>query len=307
MKYSDIIDIRGNGIFCPAVNPSLQLENVSRSISFSTGFGSEYSKPKSDGGKYIGRNQINSICNIASLYEYYNKMGIVPTFSKEVSDKIGGYPKGVVLWNINEIESYRVVSLQDNNTVDFTISGIDNITWTKFRSSFSNQGSITTNKKLVYSKDSGSKLPFIECLSSGVMPSDGMLTLMTYLKNFGDKLTPTYGQDWSSWLTLYVSDIDITNSQQNFCIKNSRFVISPFGQVDDTSSNGLATGSRSIVSILAKKGSYWSLWSNLTWCAFLPVFYTATTQYSYNQYSGDVNYSQFGGSTFDGYIKLFIG
>lgn len=107
-------------------------------VNFYNGFPSVYSSPHSDGGKYITRGEMNAIGNLASQNQFYFLAGGINTFDEEFCNAIGGYPQGAVL-DANQLGVIRkVVSLKDNNKVNFnggsTIEGItdgyvDGVNW----------------------------------------------------------------------------------------------------------------------------------------------------------------------------------
>ena len=74
---------------------------------------------------------INAIGEIATREQYFRQCGGIRTFSKTVSDVIGGYPKGAVLeyWDGQHLR--LVASLIDDNTFDFSsdTSWIDGEHW----------------------------------------------------------------------------------------------------------------------------------------------------------------------------------
>lgn len=112
-------------------------------LNYLTGFPSVYSVPASSGGKYLGRGDINAVGNIATNDLFYHKCGGLNTFDADFAAKVGGYPKGAILKFVNGTYVYDVISLVDNNKVDFTgampttaqqeagiVSGsIDNTNW----------------------------------------------------------------------------------------------------------------------------------------------------------------------------------
>lgn len=112
-------------------------------LNYPTGFPSVYSVPASSGGKYLGRGDINAVGNIATNDLFYHKCGGLNTFDADFAAKVGGYPKGAILKFVNGTYVYDVISLVDNNKVDFTgampttaqqaagiVAGsIDNVNW----------------------------------------------------------------------------------------------------------------------------------------------------------------------------------
>ena len=98
-------------------------------MNITQGFPSVYGIPKSSGGKYVSRSDMNSLGFLATNDIFYHKCGGLNTFDASFSDKIGGYPKGAVLQFLNGNYLYNVISLHDNNTFNFvsenSINGID--------------------------------------------------------------------------------------------------------------------------------------------------------------------------------------
>lgn len=89
-------------------------------LNYPTGFPSVYSVPASSGGKYLGRGDINAVGNVATNDLFYHKCGGLNTFDADFAAKVGGYPKGAILKFVNGTYVYDVISLVDNNKVDFT-------------------------------------------------------------------------------------------------------------------------------------------------------------------------------------------
>ena len=89
-------------------------------LNFVDGFPSVYSSPQSQGGKPVTRADVNAIGHLASVNEYYYRCGGINTFDPELAVKIGGYPRGAVLEGLVGLDYFRVVSLIDDNMVDFT-------------------------------------------------------------------------------------------------------------------------------------------------------------------------------------------
>ena len=98
-------------------------------MNITQGFPSVYGIPKSSGGKYVSRSDMNSLGFLATNDIFYHKCGGLNTFDASFSDKIGGYPKGAVLQFLNGNYLYNVISLHDNNTFNFvsenSINGVD--------------------------------------------------------------------------------------------------------------------------------------------------------------------------------------
>lgn len=112
-------------------------------LNFVDGFPSVYSSPKALGGKPVTRGDINAIGHLASVNEFYRRCGGLNTFDPELAMKIGGYPRGAVLEIIEDLDYHKVVSLVDDNMVDFngdtltdqqiaagvTLGSIDGVNW----------------------------------------------------------------------------------------------------------------------------------------------------------------------------------
>lgn len=98
-------------------------------VNYADGFPSVYSAPSSNNGKYVTRGQMNAIGNLASQNQFYFLAGGINTFDATFATSIGGYPEGAVLKYLNNGYLYDVISLIDNNTVDFTAQGVDGANW----------------------------------------------------------------------------------------------------------------------------------------------------------------------------------
>lgn len=98
-------------------------------VNFHEGFPSVYSAPASNGGKFVTRGEMNAIGNLASQNQFYFLAGGINTFDATFATSIGGYPEGAVLKYLNNGYLYDVISLIDNNTVDFTAQGVDGVNW----------------------------------------------------------------------------------------------------------------------------------------------------------------------------------
>ena len=112
-------------------------------VNFVDGFPSVYGSPTSQGGKLMTRGEMNAIGHLASVNEYYHRCGGINTFDPELAMKIGGYPRGAVLEIIEDLDYHKVVSLVDDNKVDFngdtlteqqiaagvTLGSVDGVNW----------------------------------------------------------------------------------------------------------------------------------------------------------------------------------
>ena len=102
-------------------------------ISYKYGIPVGFCVPKSNGGVKFTRQMMNRLGFMATQHGYLAQCGIPVTFSEEVSKAIGGYPKGAILKYIDISDTKRIVadviSLQENNKVDFTKVGVDGTNW----------------------------------------------------------------------------------------------------------------------------------------------------------------------------------
>lgn len=89
-------------------------------MSTQDGFSASYTSAISSGGRYVTRGDMNALGNLASQSQFYFQAGGLNTFDQEFCIKIGGYPKDAVLDLLVGTRLYKVVSLKDNNKVDFT-------------------------------------------------------------------------------------------------------------------------------------------------------------------------------------------
>ena len=104
----------------------------SNSASVTEGFPEITSLPASQGGLPPERADFNGMFYLSTDQKVYLQNGGIITFSSDVSNKIGGYPKGAVLDYLQENGSYtKVRSLIEDNTYNFvtTPSYIDNEKW----------------------------------------------------------------------------------------------------------------------------------------------------------------------------------
>lgn len=90
-------------------------------ISYRYGIPVGYSVPNANGGSKLTRQQMNRLGYISTIGSYLMQCGIPVSFSRGVSDAIGGYPMGAILKYIDEENGIvnDVISLVDDNTNDF--------------------------------------------------------------------------------------------------------------------------------------------------------------------------------------------
>lgn len=111
------------------ITPIVDIGDSTHPVNFADGFPSEYSAPHSQGGKYVTRGEFNAIGNLATRNDFYRACGGLNTFNTALASKIGGYPKGAVLQLLDNNVLKYVISLVDNNTVNFNTAGVDGVNW----------------------------------------------------------------------------------------------------------------------------------------------------------------------------------
>lgn len=89
--------------------------------------------PLNNGGVAPQGQDFNGMFNLLSGFYYYTQNGGRYTFNQDVSDAIGGYPQGAILWYQVGTTGYEVVSLINNNSYNFVTepSYIDGIHWAR--------------------------------------------------------------------------------------------------------------------------------------------------------------------------------
>lgn len=132
----------GDGTITPEIEEILVERNLNE-VNFVDGFPSPYSVPHSQGGRLVSRGVMNAIGQLATANEFARACGVITTFDPRLAAKIGGYPRGAVLEIVEGIEYHKVISLVDDNKVDFngdtltddqieagiTLGKIDNVNW----------------------------------------------------------------------------------------------------------------------------------------------------------------------------------
>lgn len=90
-------------------------------LSFSEGFAARFASAGSN-GRFVTREMMNALGFLASANDYARLCGKIFTFDPVVCTAIGGYARGAVLDYISGTDYFKVMSLRDNNFVDFTSS-----------------------------------------------------------------------------------------------------------------------------------------------------------------------------------------
>lgn len=119
------------GLFASGVNADCHKVSTSASgFTYEAGIPSSYS---SYSGKKVCRGDVNGLVRAVTQGKWFNQLGGYYTFSQEVSDAIGGYPQGAILYfKDTETGQVRVVrSLIPDNTYNFveTPDYINNEYW----------------------------------------------------------------------------------------------------------------------------------------------------------------------------------
>lgn len=88
--------------------------------SWNLGFPPKTSLPYDEDGLPPDRYDFNGVINATTNAQYNIQLGIQPTFDQNVSNAIGGYPKGsILMYDDGEGNVIYVQSLKDNNTANF--------------------------------------------------------------------------------------------------------------------------------------------------------------------------------------------
>ena len=103
----------------------------SYNMNFPLGFPPAYGCPESGEGKFVSRGEMNALGYVATQNEFARACGGIVTFDPLLAEHIGGYPAGAVLDFLDGINYCKVVSIVDNNVVDFRNVGIDGVNWAR--------------------------------------------------------------------------------------------------------------------------------------------------------------------------------
>ncbi len=89
--------------------------------SLQEGFPAITQQPINKGGVPPERGDFNGLGNLCTQFGFAFQNGLAPTFRQEVSDAIGGYAKGALLWYFDEDKKVYIplTSLVENNTYNF--------------------------------------------------------------------------------------------------------------------------------------------------------------------------------------------
>lgn len=120
MKKSEVINWKVPVPFAFSAGSNLyRMGGASSGITYKRGFSQLYS---SEAGQKVALGDVNGMFNMSSLAAFFNQKGGWRTFSREVSDAIGGYPEGAILyWFDDDNGRLRTVrSMKADNEDDFT-------------------------------------------------------------------------------------------------------------------------------------------------------------------------------------------
>lgn len=173
---------------CPFAGNGNRTEVVSESgsnVNFKDGFPSAYGAPTpSNNGKFVTRKEMNGAFYASTADTFYHKAGGLNTFDQAFAHAVGGYPYGAVLDYLEGRNLHKVVSLVDNNKIDFTgkassfediSSGVvDNVNW-----AYCNRDeSISTSSVMLSGEFAVNAINHVTATSIGsfVAPFSGVIT-----------------------------------------------------------------------------------------------------------------------------------
>lgn len=108
----------------------IPITSGSAPLTVADGFGAAYDVPKSQGGRYISRNDMNGVLKLATRDTSFRQCGGLYTFDEALCGMIGGYAKGAVLSFFDDEGTLHFVrSLVDHNTYNFVTRGVDSENW----------------------------------------------------------------------------------------------------------------------------------------------------------------------------------
>ena len=169
------------------ITPIVDIGDSTHPVNFADGFPSEYSTPHSQGGKYVTRGEFNAIGNLATRNDFYRACGGLNTFNAALSSKIGGYPKGAVLQLLDKNVLKYVISLVDNNTVNFNTAGIDGVNWMFcYESKHEEEGEGFLEH--IEATDISPMLDYTDTLTIKRVPKNGFISIRNIRVEFGKSL-----------------------------------------------------------------------------------------------------------------------
>lgn len=99
----------------------IQIGSVSGTdMNYPDGFPPAYGAPTENNGKFVLRKEMNALGKAATNDLFYHKCGGLNTFDADFCAAVGGYPRGAILEYVVGTQIFEIMSLVDNNKVDFT-------------------------------------------------------------------------------------------------------------------------------------------------------------------------------------------
>lgn len=173
-------------------------------VNYVDGFPAAYGAPSANNGKFVRRKQMNAIGRLASNDLFYHKCGGLNTFDADFCAAVGGYPRGAILEYVAGTQIYNVMSLVDNNKVDFTgadhssdgtgisTGTVDGISWI-----YCNKDAPSSQQNVIVASgdETGVTIDYQNgsVVSYFTSPANGMLTASIDLKYGDPNLQSGYG------------------------------------------------------------------------------------------------------------------
>lgn len=227
-------------------------------VNFTQGFPDVYSSPKSNGGKYVKRSELNAIGNMGTKNDFYCMCGGINTFNPDFAQKIGGYPKGAILDYFDGINFSKVISTVGNNMVDFNAKGFSDGSWRRLNiPEVLASVNIASIKDLLISASYSST----NLIASFTAPKDGELVVQPYVKSKTDTHAslPSNKYVFAGTGLMWAKFEDSSNS---FIPSSPNATTSSYGDSSDESSYdkywllpGLPTGYKVGVSYLSSSST----------------------------------------------------
>ena len=179
-----------------------------------TGFPPITQIPIANGGIPPERKDFNGLGYLLSSFYFFTQCGGVYTFNRNVSNAIGGYPLGAVLYYTDSNgTTYKVRSLLENNTFDFvtTPSYIDDEHWEYVSSTPITQDTSASSASNVFSTAAAQSLLNTVVHKTGNETISGVKTFINHIEK---QVNVIRGQAPSSSLFDHI----------NFCDKNNNWL-----------------------------------------------------------------------------------
>lgn len=166
-------------------------------FNFAQGFASVYETPRTGGGKFVTRKQINAIGNLATHNDFYYHCGGLNEFDISFAEKVQGYPAGAVLDYLAGNKIFKIISLQDDNmhnpygiAGNTVVAGLVDGIWWKYLNQDNAEGTeifvgrcerqpVTTQLQYETPENEVHTAEFFESIMAFVVPKAGIL----YAKN----------------------------------------------------------------------------------------------------------------------------